>query len=74
MRLTLADMKAGKDEVAERRNLEESKIIGRERRWNQRKLLEGIESLIQRDIGIKPLNGYNKLEQCQATLSRCLEN
>ena len=90
VRLTLADMEAGKDEVAERRmnsgdgglarhavtcegdiNWEESKIIGRERRWNQRKLLEGIESLRQKDKGITPLNSYNQLEQWQATLSRC---
>ena len=90
VRLTLADMEAGKEEVAERRmnsgdgglarhavtcegdiNWEESKIIGRERRWNQRKLLEGIESLRQKDKGITPLNSYNQLEQWQATLSRC---
>ena len=52
-------------------NWEEAKIIGRERRWNQRKLLEGIESLRQKDQGITPLNSYNQLEQWQSTLSRC---
>ena len=90
VRLTLADMEAGKEEIAERRmnsgdgglarhavtcegdiNWEEAKIIGRERRWNQRKLLEGIESLRQKDQGITPLNSYNQLEQWQSTLSRC---
>ena len=90
MRLILADMKAGKEEIAERRmnsgdgglarhavtcegdiNWEEAEIIVRERRWNQRNLLEGIESLRQKDQGITPLNSYNQLEQWQSTLSRC---
>ena len=65
MRLTLADMEAGKDEAAERRmnsgdsglarhavtcegDINWEEIIGRERRWNQRKL----ESLRQRDKGL----------------------
>ena len=52
-------------------NWEEAKIVGREQRWRQRKLLEGIESLRQKDRGVTPLNSYNQLEQWQSTLSRC---
>ena len=85
VRLTLADMEAGKEEIAERRmnsvdgglarhaltcegdiNWEEAKIIGRERRWNQRKLLEEIESLRQMDQGITPLNSYTQQEEWQS--------
>jgi len=90
VRLTKADVEAGKQDVAEKRmntgdgglarhavacesgiNWEEAKIVGRERRWRQRKLLEGIESLRQKDHGVTPLNSYNQLEQWQSTLSRC---
>ena len=52
-------------------NWEGAKIVGRERRWVQRKLLEGVESLRQRDHGVIPLNNYNQLEHWQSTLSRC---
>ena len=47
---------------------EDAKIIGREQRWTQRKFLEGIESLREKNKGITPLNSYNQLEQWQSTL------
>ena len=47
---------------------ENAKIVGRERRWAQRKYLEGIESLRQKDRGVTPLNSYNQLEQWQPIL------
>ena len=53
---------------------ENAKIVGREQRWRQRKLLEGIESLRQKDRGVAPLNSYNQLKQWQSTLSRCFGN
>ena len=47
---------------------ENAKIVGREERWTQRKFLEGIESLREKNKGITPLNNYNQLEQWQSTL------
>ena len=47
---------------------EDAKIVGREERWTQRKFLEGIESLREKNKGITPLNSYNQLEQWQSTL------
>ena len=47
---------------------ENAKVIGRESRWSQRKYLEGIESLREKNNGIIPLNAYNKLDQWQSTL------
>ena len=47
---------------------ENAKIIGREKRWTQRKYLEGIETLRQKNKGITPLNNYNRLEQWQSVL------
>ena len=47
---------------------ENAKIVGKERRWTQRKYLEGIESLRQKNKGVAPLNSYNQLEQWQSTL------
>ena len=47
---------------------EHAKIVGREERWTQRKYLEGIESLREKNKGITPLNSYNQLEQWQSTL------
>ena len=47
---------------------EAAKIVGREQRWTQRKFLEGIESLREKNKGITPLNSYNQLEQWQSTL------
>ena len=51
-----------------------AKIVGRERRWTQRKYLEGIESLRQKNNGVKPLNSYNQLEQWQPTLYHLFKN
>ena len=47
---------------------ENAKVIGRESRWSQRKYLEGIESLREKNNGIIPLTSYNKLDQWQSTL------
>ena len=47
---------------------ENAKIVGREKGWTQRKYLEGIESLREKNKGITPLNSYNQLEQWQSTL------
>ena len=47
---------------------ENAKIVGREQRWTQRKYLEGIESLREKNKGITPLNSFNQLEQWQSTL------
>ena len=47
---------------------EGAKIVGRETRWTQRKFLEGIETLRQKNAGRAPLNSYNKLEQWQPVL------
>ena len=44
---------------------EKSKIIAREQKSNQRKYLEGIETLKLKNQGITPLNAYNKMEQWQ---------
>ena len=45
-----------------------ARIVGREQRWTQRKYLEGIESLRQKNNGVNPLNNYNQLEQWQSVL------
>jgi len=47
---------------------ENAKVIGKENRWSQRKYLEGIETLREKNKGIIPLNSYNQLDQCQSTL------
>ena len=47
---------------------ENAKIVGREGGWTQRKFLEGIESLREKNKGIIPLNNFNQLEHCQSTL------
>ena len=49
-------------------NWEEARIVAREGRWTQRKFLEGIESLREKNRGITPLNTYNQMEQWQSTL------
>ena len=40
-----------------------AKIVGKEHQWTQRKYLEGIETLRQKNNGIAPLNAYNKMDQ-----------
>ena len=52
---------------------EGSKIVGKEQKWSQRKYLEGIESLRQKNRGITPLNSYNKLEHWQPVLYKFFE-
>ena len=52
---------------------ENAKITAREQRWTQRKYLEGIESLRDKNRGITPLNSYNQLEQWQSTLYALFE-
>ena len=47
---------------------ENARIVGQERRWTQRKYLEGVESLRQKNKGVTPLNSYNQLEQWQPVL------
>ena len=47
---------------------DKAKITGKERGYYQRKYLEGIETLRQKDQGRTPLNAYNKMEQWQSTL------
>ena len=37
---------------------ENSRIVGEDRRWTQRKYLEGVESLRQKNKGVIPLNCY----------------
>lgn len=49
-------------------NWEGAKVVGRERKWTQRKYLEGIETLKQKNRGVAPLNSYNKMEQWQAVI------
>ena len=52
---------------------ENAKIIGKERRWTQRKYLEGVESIKERSKGVTPLNSYNQLEHWQGTIYSFLE-
>ena len=47
---------------------ENAKIVGRESRWTQRKYLEGIETLREKNKGVVPLNSYNQLDHWQSTL------
>ena len=47
---------------------ENAKVIGKESRRSQRKYLEGIETLREKNRGIVPLNSYNELDQWQSTL------
>ena len=47
---------------------ENAKIVGKEQKWTQRKYLEGIETLRQKNGGKIPLNNYNQLEQWQSTI------
>ena len=48
---------------------EQVKIIGKEENWTQRKLLEGIETLRQKNEGKIALNQFNQIEQWQGVLS-----
>ena len=44
---------------------EEARIVGKERQHNQRKYLEGIESLKEKCRGRTPQNAYNQIEPWQ---------
>ena len=48
---------------------ERAKIVGKEQNWTQRKLLEGIETLRQKNEGKTPLNQYNQLDQWRGVLN-----
>ena len=49
----------------ERIDWENARIVAKEAKWTQRKFLEGIETLKEKNKGIHPLNSYNKMEQWQ---------
>ena len=53
---------------------EESRIIGREENWTQRKLLEGIETLRQKNQGRTPLNQFNQMDQWKGVLHELFNN
>ena len=52
---------------------ENAKIVAKERKWTQRKYLEGIETIRQTNKGIKPLNSYNKMEHWQSVIYSFLQ-
>ena len=47
---------------------EKARIVAKEENWTQRKLLEGIETLRLKNMGMTPLNQYNQMEQWQGVL------
>ena len=52
---------------------ENAKIVAKEAKWTQRKFLEGIETLKEKNKGIHPLNSFNKMEQWQSTIYSFIE-
>ena len=50
-------------ECAQGIDWERSKIVGRENKTTQRKMLEGIETIKQKHMGKQPLNSYNQMVQ-----------
>ena len=52
---------------------EESRILGKERKTNQRRYLEGIESLKEKSKGRTPLNTYNQMEHWQPVIQAFME-
>ena len=54
-------------------NWDESKITGRESKMTQRKLLEGIKTLEEKNNGRIPLNSYNQLWAWQPTIYAYLD-
>ena len=54
-------------------NWDDAKIVAKETRWTQRKFLEGIETLKEKNKGIHPLNSYNQMEQWQSVIYSFLE-
>ena len=53
---------------------EHSKIITKEQNWTQRKMLEGIETLRQKNKGKIPLNQYNQMDQWSGLLHSLFRN
>ena len=53
---------------------ERAKIVGKEESWTQRKMLEGIETLRQRNDGKIPLNQYNQMDQWRGVLNSLFNN
>ena len=45
-----------------------AKVVERERKLTQRKYLEGVETLKQKNRGVTPLKNYSKMEQWQAVI------
>ena len=52
---------------------ENARIVAKEAKWTQRKFLEGIETLKEKNKGIHPLNSYNKMEQWQSMIYSFME-
>ena len=55
-------------ECAQGIDWERSKIVGRENKTTQRKMLEGIETIKQKHMGKQPLNSCNQMDQWQSTI------
>ena len=53
---------------------EGARITGRETRTDQRKFLEGIKTLEEKNKGRIPLNSYNQMEPWQPTIYAYLDN
>ena len=53
---------------------EKSRIVAKESKWTQRKFLEGIETLREKNKGKIPLNSYNKMEQWKSMLYQFFKN
>ena len=53
---------------------EQARIINKEQNWTQRKLLEGIETLRQKNNGKIPLNQYNQMDQWSGILHSLFKN
>ena len=52
---------------------EGARIIGREKGWTQRKMLEGVETVKERARGRTPLNTCNQMDQWQPTIYLYME-
>ena len=52
---------------------EHAKIIGREKGWTQRKMLEGVETVKEKARGHTPLNTCNQMDHWQPTIYLYME-
>ena len=52
---------------------ERARIIGREKGWTQRKMLEGVETVKEKARGRTPLNTCNQMDQWQPTIYLYME-